>query len=491
MTFDLFKSRARKSGRRVKFECDRRRDRPYVVVQFRFGDGFEIPYDEGDVAKPERYLGSLWADLRRISPEVRLRRLYDAMSRDEFQKFIDRARENDPSFRKLPSFFEFFQLLAPGGVDDPHFCRLAMRLTRDKGRVRDAYVEIPAPLPAVNYSSEPGFNGDAVIDKQWHVHAPPATVNAQGGIDAVGAWDLAPYYDGSTVRFVDIERGWALDHEDLQLQVRLQNEPLYGINSSSDAYHGTQVLGVLVGTDGNGKGIVGLAPKAEPHIASCIASGGDFNHEAPCQAVLSVLRPGDVAVIEAQVQDPATRMWVPAEWLPSNFNLIKCLTANQIIVIEAGGNGDENGYHVDFDQTWPNADDSGAIIVSAAWMGDPVYGPAAIPDYAPRGQRVDCFAWGQGIPTCWIQNGRRDEYDNYFDGTSAATAIVAGAAILLQDAARKRNNGTGAYIQPAAMRQIMKDPRFTMASPGPALIGRMPDIGQLINALNSGAFPGV
>jgi hypothetical protein len=470
--------------RRVRFSGDRCRDRPYVVVQFRFGEAMpRIPYDKGDVADPARYLGSeLWRDLRRICPRIRLRPLYDGVAEDRFRAFIKQAQENDPAVRRLPDFFEFFQLLAPGGVKDHHYFALALRLLREQKRVRDAYVEIPAPLPVVDYANEPGFQGNGVIDKQWHLHPPPAAADAQGGIDAVYAWNLnGGIYDGGTVGFVDVERGWKLDHEDIGRGGQL---PIYGVNSSSDAYHGAAVLGVLVGSDLNQKGIVGIAPRANAQVASCVLASGDFNHEAACQAVIAALKPGDIVVIESQIQDAATGAWVPFEWLPSNFNLIKCLTANDLIVIEAGGNGDDNGNCVDFNYNWPNVDDSGAIIVSCAWMGEPGYWPADIPSYAPRGQRVDCFAWGQGIPTCWYYGyGQIDDYYNYFDGTSAATAIVAGAAILLQDAARKRNNGAGPYITPAQMRQILRDPNYTTAAPPGPWIGGMPDLQKLLRAL--------
>jgi hypothetical protein len=63
--------------------------------------------------------------------------------------------------------------------------------------------------------------------------------------------------DGSNSRFVDLERGWLLTHNDLPRGVPL----LAGLNRHGSLAHGCAVLGEVVGVD-NTAGIVGMAPAA-------------------------------------------------------------------------------------------------------------------------------------------------------------------------------------------------------------------------------------
>ena len=49
---------------------------------------------------------------------------------------------------------------------------------------------------------------------------------------------------------------------------------------------------------------------------------------------------------------------------------------------------------------------------------------------ASFGSRIDCYAWGENVTTA--DGADNKSYVNNFHGTSAASAIVAGAAILVQ-----------------------------------------------------------
>ena len=75
--------------------------------------------------------------------------------------------------------------------------------------------------------------------------------------------------------------------------------------------------------------------------------------------------------------------------------------------------------------------------------------------YAGYGSRVNCYAWGEEVVTAgWgyfgPMAGANRTYTDRFDGTSAAAAIIAGAAILVQQMAGA-SGGPG--LRPDQMRR--------------------------------------
>ena len=94
------------------------------------------------------------------------------------------------------------------------------------------------------------------------------------------------------------------------------------------------------------------------------------------------------------------------------------ISALGIIVVEAGGNGTNNGSTpplnmdayttlsgqaiLNRDAANPDFRDSGAIIVTAATSTTPHTRLA----YAPHGRRIDCYAWGQNIRAdfTWVES---------------------------------------------------------------------------------------
>jgi hypothetical protein len=162
--------------------------------------------------------------------------------------------------------------------------------------------------------------------------------------------------------------------------------------------------------------------------------------------------PGDVVLIEVQTRLPAPYedLLGPVEAHEPIFEAIAAATAAGVVVIEVGGNGtagptgeggrapalDMDAIELDtprgrariFDRTYR---DSGAIVVSAS-TAKPA--PRRLKS-APHGRRVDLFAWGERVFAPHASGGRTTGYRNDFGGTSAAAAIVAGAALALQSLA--------------------------------------------------------
>ncbi len=301
---------------------------------------------------------------------------------------------------------------------------------------------------------------------------------APDGVDALFAW-TQDGGDGAGQRLADIEGGWMVDHEDL---VDHRPKILGGIIQSP--IHGTQVLGVICAVD-NSLGFVGVAPR----VASVLLvsqSGQTGNVPDAIRLAVENLSPGDVLVLEVQL-DTTPRL--PAEADPSIFDRVRAATARGIVVIAAGGNGacdldlqQAPGQTV-FDRGNPAFRDSGAILVGACEVRQ-------LPDrQVPRarhsssnfGSRIDCYAWGDAVLTTDaydITSRRRSvsKYTNAFSQTSAATAIIAGAALSLQGMAERK---TGRRLTPGRLRELFR----TVGTPSADVtdrIGLMPDLKRII-----------
>jgi hypothetical protein len=247
-------------------------------------------------------------------------------------------------------------------------------------------------------------------------------------------------------------------------------------------FHSTACLGIVLAQD-NTRGIIGLAPKAKGAIVSSLKPS------LSDAFVLSVgfLQAGDVLLIEEQTSEGK-----PVEMDPHLALLIHTLTLLGIVVIEPAGNGFGGvGHDLDLqlrsdgtslDRTTPMFFDSGAILVGARHA---LISRSRMP-FSCFGNRVDCHCWGEGIVTTSSVSGPFGPYmglnpaggDAGFGGTSGASAIIAGAAIVLQGIARDQETP----LNPSAMRALLSGP-FNTTSDNPAVdrIGVMPNLKEAIN----------
>src|SRR4029079_1929293 len=118
--------------------------------------------------------------------------------------------------------------------------------------------------------------GDPRNTDQHYEDAAPA------GIDVRWAWGQA---DGSGVGFVDMERGWTLNHEDL---VAASISIISGINNDYTG-HGTAVLGEVVMVD-NTVGGVGIAPFASARVVSQWRDATTYNTAEAILSAAAVMR---------------------------------------------------------------------------------------------------------------------------------------------------------------------------------------------------------
>ena len=110
--------------------------------------------------------------------------------------------------------------------------------------------------------------------------------------------------------------------------------------------------------------------------------------------------------------------------------------------------------------------------------------------YASLGSRVDCYAWGENVYTAGDGTAAGDPVDpdtwyrDDFSGTSSASAIVAGAAILVQ---QMHLVTRGWRLAPAQVRALLADQTLgtkILDTTGTKQIGVMPDVGRIAAMLS-------
>jgi hypothetical protein len=443
---------------------------PRVVVKFR--DEVELPYEDG----AERYIEELgigpWDELASEFGGITLRRLFRAMDEGRIRKLLKQAALIDPGHTP-GNLLLFFAVDCPDGVDPEKLARAF----RAWPAVQTAYFDPPGSDPVtVSPAGNPRFDNQGYLN--------PAPI----GIDAEFAWPRPGNVgyaggDGATVNVIDMEQGWTLDHEDLAAHGAAQLNPDGAIRDSSRA-HGTETLGVVCAVDNN-KGCIGIAPS--PGSVN-VVSYWDSTRADAMLAAIGHLQFGDVLLLEAEITIPGL-LKHPIEVLDAEFQMIRLATALGITVVEAGGNGatdldayiDTAGEYV-LDRSSDEFLDSGAIVVGAASSAAPHKRLA----FSNFGSRVDCYAWGENVNTASSDDaGSTAQYTTIFKGTSSASAIIAGAATLIQGIAQA---SLGYRFSARQMRDILSDPLTGTISDAPNIdrIGVMPDLKGILqgNVLN-------
>lgn len=397
----------------------------------------------------------------------------------ELIRQLERAAADSP-FPPLHSLTGYWRVDLRDRPDD--VAQAARLIDRARG-VGTAYAEF-----AVTDAGQPGGPPRALATtgtlRQGHLEAAPE------GIDARWAW-TRPGGAGDLAGLVDLERGWWVHHVGIA-EHQVPQTPVVGVNRNNEpdldghtvGDHGTAVLGVVAAT-GHDQGVRGVAPKIATLRVTSTSDGSDDVHVA--DAIVGVLPcPGDVLLLEVQ------RSYRPTETDPADLDAIRLACALGTVVVEAAGNS-----ATDLDQ-WRDHErrlrlrriyrkdfvDSGAILVGAVQA-------AVVPPGAHRwlpqtgyGSRIDCHAWGQSVVTCGYGDLGGTMHDDYLTGTfrqtSAASAIIAGAAVLVQSMYRA---ATGGVLSPGRLRALLSSgttgTRATSDSPP---LGVMPDLRAVVGA---------
>lgn len=441
---------------------------PKVIVKLTDDVALQLPYENNLQEFFPADLRGLWDNIVPGLP-LSLNKALPDVDPEEIQAWLTaNEQENGTSSQNL---LTFFTIPVPPDAADAIAAAVG-----SLPFVEHAYVEQETTLPAVTAD-------DPLIVGQGYAGAAPV------GVDAFHAWNL-PFADGSQVRFIDVEFGWQLTHEDLidaNGVNRIQVLPSGTISSlTNHIVHGTGVLGIVMATD-NTKGMLGLAPNVRASVAPVLTPAGTLAVAATLAAIGTTpdIEKGSVVLIEQQ--DAQHR---PVETDLFVRHAILELTRKGVTVVEAAGNGFGNGVNLDtfsdiffgtiFDRNSGAFFDSGAVMVAAGTSQHPHARAHFAVESSNFGNRIDCYAWGQNILTAssLLDPVSNQPYTSTFGGTSGASAIVAGVAVVLQNI---RRSVIGDFLSPAQLRDLLRDRNLNTrpAAADEGLIGVMPNLALL------------
>ena len=195
----------------------------------------------------------------------------------------------------------------------------------------------------LSLDSPPDLPRKPAVLQDFQVHLNPAPES----IGAREAW-LTHNANGQGMKFIDLERGWVLNHENFinpatAATVFAVADPGTSQFSTvnTEKAHGASVLGTLAAPDFGGN-TIGIAFRASGQVVSInrLPGGIESIHDAITVAA-RMLSPGDVLLIEAQVKDSVLGLW-PVEANSLEYQEIRTVVGNHIVVIEPAGNGHSN-----------------------------------------------------------------------------------------------------------------------------------------------------
>lgn len=275
----------------------------------------------------------------------------------------------------------------------------------------------------------------------------------------------------------------------------MQTLPFTGCNLTAFSHHGAAALGIIMMKESSAEG-PGIAPYTKGFVVSQWRPDGTPNEADALLSAIFYLHAGDILLLETQsfAAHTGSRLW-PLEIQDAVFATIRLATALGIIVVEPAGNGNVDGSagnsldHFSMQQKKIlnplNNDyrDSGAILVAAATSTVPHYRTSA----TNYGKRINCYAWGEAVTSAGnyphTGGNSTNAYTHQFSGTSAASAIIAGACLCVQSILKAHARP---LLSPAVMRNIFSDARFATASAcgiAKDKIGVMPDLKKIIGHL--------
>ncbi|HFR4149044.1 TPA: S8 family peptidase [Bacillus cereus] len=428
-----------------------------VVVKFR--DDINLPYEDGVERFIQNKLNIFDSQREPDARSFTIKKLFNSMSPDKIKELATRGQGRDPDV-STPNLLSYFKIECPEGVDANQLVKELLNCEI----VKTAYIDVPGTEAGiVNPADEPLF-----VEQHYLSPSPE-------GIDIEYAWGV-PGGDGAGQSVIDVERGWTLNHEDL---TNLQAQLLYGNIRDESRGHGTAVLGIIAAQN-NQIGCIGIVPNVKSvNVVSYYNTG----EQDAILAAIPHLEPGDMLILETQVN--IGNQMLPIEVKPAVFDVIRLAVQNGIVVLEAAGNGgvdldlyEANGKTI-FNRLSSSFCDSGAIMVGAS----SALHPHKRMSFSNYGSRIDCYAWGEGVVTCYSDtSGDTKEYTHDFSGTSSATPIVAGAALAIQGIIQASR---GNRLTPAEIRSILSNPTLGTMSENPMVdrIGVMPNLRAIIDSL--------
>jgi serine protease len=310
---------------------------------------------------------------------------------------------------------------------------------------------------------------------------------------------------GAGVHVADVEYSYNSNHLDLPAIINLDAT---AVDPFGDDNHGTATLGEISALE-NGWGTTGIGRGAAFYFAGANYQNG-YDVGRGITTAANQLQEGDILLIEQQLNGPNTTQDVmnyggqygdvPVEWYGPYYDRIQMAAGLGIVVIEAAGNGGQNLddpiYSTGNGGNWPflPQNNSGAILVGAGASANGSSTERSRLDFSNYGSRLDMQGWGENIVTTgygdlYSSEGPNLYYTSTFGGTSGATPIVVGGAVLLQSVYR---GATGRVLTPLQIKMLLGStglPQTGGAYPVFASIGPMPNLPLAISTALSNLGP--
>lgn len=219
---------------------------------------------------------------------------------------------------------------------------------------------------------------------------------------------------GTTIAILDT--GCDLDHPDLQENI-LKAESFVGDGNPDDRQgHGTHCAGIAAASE-NGRGFIGVAPKAKLLIGKVLDDSGSGSIEGIAAGIMWAVK-NDADIISMSLGASSSH--------PKLFSAIhEALAAGKIVVCAAGNEGQEGGNSVGYPGRY------GSVISVGSYNRA---GSTSV--FSSKGGEVDLLAPGEAIWSTYKNKGYA-----VLSGTSMATPFVAGLSALILSAHRQRGQG--------------------------------------------------
>lgn len=300
------------------------------------------------------------------------------------------------------------------------------------------------------------------------------------GVNIQYAWNLG--LSGSGIKVRDIEYGLNINHEDLNsVNVSIASGMTISTSApTSYTEHGTSVFGVVMADKGT-YGVSGLAYNAQEMVLFPEWQESGYDRIYAISQAIQNSQLGDVIIYEMQEYD-GNNYFVPAEYDLVIWNLTKAASDAGILIVEAAANGSVNLDSPDY-ASYMNRGNSGAILVGAG-TSDMNHVKLSFSNY---GSRVDVQGWGNYVFTSglyggyFVIGGDSNQSYNNFSGTSSATPMVAGCAVVLQS---YYHSLTGNYLTPLEMKNLLINTGIPQGNPISGHIGPLPNMQSAINAID-------
>ena len=349
----------------------------------------------------------------------------------ELERTWRQLQKSHPNISDLRTYV-YLEWTDPAAIE-----RIALQLKNDP-RIEHLYRAFahqdPPSSVSVSFGRPPSETPDFFAQQRYFQPAPVGF-----GFEYAESWTR-----GSGIRIVDIEYAWDPTHEDLQ---NGPQEHAWGWNYNRYQYHGNAVLGQLVAGD-NGYGVRGTSLDAEVLMVSPFPSVDNYNVADAILSSADFLTDGDVILIEQQFS--AFGNYCPVEVDPSVFDAIQWVVAQNIVVVEPGGNGsqdlDDPQWGGWFDRS---VQDSTAIMVGGGTVGNSFQEPWEWAGGSSYGSRIDVQGWyeqivtvgGEGMADLYLPNQNLQQaYTGRFGGTSGASPQVVSVVAAMNSLSIERYN---------------------------------------------------